>query len=140
MVARVSEVGLTRAKQWLLGAAIVGIALFAGAWGFLHFSIQSDVDEFSARAQASFPSPGDDVSALIAYVQSDRHSLRERNHAVWSLGQLRDSRALPVLEAAFTGEPCHHDVALCQRELKKAIALCRGEAPNILFIRARRSR
>jgi len=100
--------------------------------------IQADVEERSQLAQQLFPRSGDDVAALIAHVQSEQRSLRERNLAVWALGQLRDPRALPVLEAAYTGEPCNHDLFLCQRELSKAMGLCRGETPNILFIHARR--
>lgn len=70
--------------------------------------------------------PGDRIEALMAYADSPKHSLRERNRAVWALGQLGDSRALPLLEKYYTGGPCDHDQALCQDELKKAIRLCRG--------------
>jgi len=129
---------MTRFQQYLLGGALVALAVLAGGWGFLHVTIQTGVEERSQLAQESFSRPGDDVGALIAYVQSEQHSLRERNQAVWALGQLRDPRAVPLLEAAYTGEPCSHDLFLCQRELGKALKLCRGETPNFLFIRTRR--
>jgi HEAT repeat protein len=70
--------------------------------------------------------PGDRVSALMAYLESPTHTLRERNRAIWALGQLGDARALPVLEKHFTDRPCEHNRALCQDELRKAIRLCRG--------------
>lgn len=129
---------LTRGQQYVIGGALVCFALLVGVWGSFHVMIQGGVEEYSAEAQQCFPAPGDDVEALIRYVQSEQHSLGERNRAVWALGQLRDPRALPVLEAAFTGEPCDHARFLCQRELEKAIELCHGETPNFLFIHARK--
>jgi len=71
--------------------------------------------------------PGDVVLALMEYVESPNHTLRDRNRAVWALGRLRDPRALPVLKRHFTDGACDHDRLLCQHELRKAIALCRGE-------------
>lgn len=100
-------------RQYLLGGALVGVALLCGGWGYLHLTIQSDVEKSSQVAQEVFPHPGDDVAALMAIVESAQHSLRERNQAVWALGHLRDPRALSVLEAAYTGEPCDHSRFLC---------------------------
>jgi HEAT repeat protein len=70
--------------------------------------------------------PGDRIEALMTYVESKNHSLRQRNRSVWALGQIGDKRALPVLEKYRTGKPCDHDATLCQREVGKAIKLCRG--------------
>jgi hypothetical protein len=70
--------------------------------------------------------PGNRIPALVAYVESPKHTLRERNRAVWALGQLGDARALPVLEKYLTGGACEHGRLLCQHELRKAIRLCRG--------------
>ena len=80
----------------------------------------------AASDAALLERPGDRVPALIAYLESPGHNLRDRNRAIWALGQLGDARALPVLEKHFTGKPCEHSRALCQAELKKAIRLCRG--------------
>jgi hypothetical protein len=114
---------------------LVCLAVFAGALAWARWQIQSGLDEWCATAQASHPHPGDDVAALIDYVQSESKSLHDRNLAVWALGQARDPRALPVLEAYYTGEKCEHDRSLCQGELEKAIELCEGETPNLLCIR-----
>jgi len=70
--------------------------------------------------------PGDAMAALMAAAQDEAHSLRQRNRAVWALGQRGDPAVLPLLERLYTGEPCDHDRALGQRELRKAIRLCRG--------------
>jgi len=80
----------------------------------------------SVSSEALQHRPGDRVLALMEYVESDAHRLQDRNRAVWALGQLGDARALPVLEKYFTGGPCDHQRALCQRELEKAIRLCKG--------------
>ena len=61
---------------------------------FLRWKIQSALDQWCATAQAAHHHPGDAVAALLEYVESDLHTLRERNSAVWALGQVRDSRAL----------------------------------------------
>ena len=103
--------------------------------GLLRWKIQSSLDQYCAIAQAVHPHPGDAVAALLDYVQSDSHTLRERNLAVWALGQARDSRALSIIERYFSGEKCDHDSNLCQSELNKAIMLCKSESPNLLRIK-----
>jgi hypothetical protein len=80
----------------------------------------------AARDAALEVHAGDSVVALIAFVETPTHTLQRRNRAVWALGQLGDSRALPVLEKHFTGGPCNHEREVCQRELGKALELCRG--------------
>ena len=59
------------------------------------------VKSFSQTAQAQFP--GKRIEALMAMVDCESCSLRDRNNAVWALGQLDDARALPVLEKYHTG-------------------------------------
>ena len=118
------------ARGFLVCLAICTIGL-----GWIRWQIQSGLDEWCATAQASHPRLGDDVAALLDYVQSESHSLRDRNFAVWALGQARDPRALPVLEVYYTGAKCEHDRYLYQGELAKAIKLCKRETPNLLCIR-----
>ena len=121
-------------KRVLVGFLVV-LFLCAGAMGILRHQIQSGLDQWCATAQAAHPHPGDAVAAMLDYVQSETHSLRDRNYVVWALGQARDPRALPVLDGYVTGEPCNHDERLCEGELNKAIALCQGDTPNPLCIR-----
>ncbi len=72
------------------------------------------------------------VEALTALLRSDKVSFERKNRAIWTIGQLADPRALPVLEELRTDipceEPCSKDLAVCQYELEKAIGWCRGEA------------
>ena len=98
----------------------VGVALFAA----IALSIGRGVGEISREAAKEFP--GDQVESLMAFVESDRRTLAERNRAVWALGQLGDKRALPLLRKLYTGRECQHDKYLCQHELRKAITACSG--------------
>jgi len=94
------------------------------AFVMICWSIRSSVIEISAEAVHQYP--GDRIEALMACVDSENLSLRQRNRAVWALSQIGDKRALPMLEKYYTGGPCDHKNALCQRELSKAIKACNG--------------
>jgi hypothetical protein len=117
-----------RHREWLLQwwpiLAVAVLALGYAALVGVAWMVQANAHEMGARAMREFP--GDEVEALMALVQSDRHTLAERNHAVNALGLIGDARARPALEEFYTGEPCRHDTFLCQSELKKAIDKCRG--------------
>jgi len=121
-------------KKVIIGlfvGAICGVCLL----GVIRWRIQSSLDRWCAIAQTAHQHNGDDVAALVDYVESDLHTLSERNCAVWALGQARDVRALSVLEKYYSGEKCDHDRKLCQSELKKAIKLCKPGSYNLLCIK-----
>ncbi len=105
---------------WL--AAGVGLLLLA--YGGMCLVIGAGVDKAAGKARRSFP--GDPGTALIAVATSENFPFKDRNRAIWALGQLGDVRALAPLEALLTGKPCDHAAAVCQRELRKAIRQCRG--------------
>jgi len=110
---------------WLPVMAVAAIVVgFAGLTG-LEWWILGGAHERGAIAMREFP--GDRVEALSALVQSEGHSLTERNRAVWALGQIADPRALPGLQRYYTGGECDHARFLCQYELKKAIDRCNGK-------------
>jgi len=72
---------------------------------------------------------GDCVEALIVQLEDEHQSYVARNHAIWALGQMGDTRALPVLNKFYTGvvperEPLNEMIS--QYELKKAIELVQG--------------
>ena len=118
-----------RAKRILRIVAILVMmcVLFGGtAIGAIFWHIHRSVCDYCAVAQQAYPHPGDDVTALIEFMDSDAYPLRYRNLSVWTLGRLRDRRALPSLTAAYTGSLCDHEKTLCQYELEKAIRLCDG--------------
>lgn len=96
--------------------------------GTVAWHIRRSVNEFRARAQASFPYPDDDVASLLAFALSENQALADRNRAVWTLGRLRDPAALPTLTSLYTGAACDHETSLCQHELGKAIHRCSAGA------------
>jgi hypothetical protein len=111
-------------KKILIYGALSCFAFLFVAYLMACWSIRASVKKFSVEATQQYP--GDRVEALMTYVNSENHSFRQRNHAVWALGQIGDERALPTLEKWYTGQPCDHDNCLCQRELGRAIKLCKG--------------
>lgn len=121
-----------RWRSWLCRGVLAGVFVIA-AFSAVSWTIGSGVRAASGVAQRAYG--GDQVSALMALAQSPMQTLRDRNRAVWALGQLGDARALTVLERHYTGKPCEHDRELCQQELEKAIRLCRGglNVPALLW-------
>jgi hypothetical protein len=109
---------------------LISVVVLLIAYLVLGWRIGSAVDSISCDAAGVHP--GDRVDALIAYASCEEHSLRERNRAVWALGQLGDQRALPFLRS-LEGGTCDHEHRLCQREIRKAIRLCQG-ATNVTAI------
>jgi hypothetical protein len=87
-------------KFAVLPFAIVLAALFVLLAGD-GLIIGSSLRAVSGKAQSQFP--GKRIDALIALAKCDSCDRRDRNHAVWALGQLDDSRALPVLESCYAG-------------------------------------
>jgi hypothetical protein len=119
----------TQAIRIAIGLFVAVVLLGGAALGVIAWRIHESVQEYCGIAQQAHPHPGDDVAALTAFMNSNARSFRERNLAVWTLGRIGDSKALPSLEAVYTGEVCEHDRKLCQYELEKAIKLC-GGVPN----------
>jgi len=99
------------------------------------FVIYKDVKVACLKAQKEYKE--NCVNSLTRLVQSNEKTFRERNTAIWALGQLADSQALPVLNSYYTGivPPKEaFDKALSQYELKKAIKWCeQGNATSWMY-------
>jgi hypothetical protein len=108
-------------RKWPLITAAAFLLLVFG-WTFAFAEIRAGVIGVANSAMARYP--GDRVEALSALVDCDYCSLSDRNHAIWALGQLRDARALPVLERHYTGGPCNHSVTYaspnCRRRSRRS--------------------
>jgi hypothetical protein len=119
-------------KRWMTRSFAAIAVLLLVAYVATSWLIGSSVRTVTAAAQSEHP--GDRIAALMAYVDSPAHGFKNRNRAVWALGQMGNPRALPLLERFYTGEPCDHERSLCQYELKKAIRLCRGATNLSAFV------
>lgn len=89
-------------------------------------SIYNGVKNNCLKAKKSYNQ--DCINSLVKTIQSDKVSFREKNSAVWALGQLADKKALPFLyeldKTTSEQDRCSHDKYLCKYEIKKAIKWC----------------
>ena len=111
-------------KRFLFYGVLPGLVLLFFAYGLACWDIGAGAKSIYEEALEIYP--GNGVSALMKYVDSEEQNLQKRNRAVWALGQLGNPMALPVLLKHCTGRPCDHKKFLCQHELKKAIKQCKG--------------
>jgi hypothetical protein len=109
-------VRLHRIALWtgatLLALAVVAIVAIVAI-------IQLDLRRISNGALERFP--GDRTEALISMVDCESCRLKDRNLAVWALGQMEAEPALEALRLHFDGTECAHSTRLCQYEIGKAI-------------------
>jgi len=69
----------------------------------------------------------DCVDSLILRLSDENSSIREKNRAIWALGQFADKRALSKLQALYTGHILQEKEPIdqvSQYELSKAIKWC----------------
>jgi hypothetical protein len=122
---------ISRLRVWKWGL-VVGLILLMVLFLLTCGSIGGGVRSISDKALREYS--GDRVTVLMAFVESEEQGFRDRNRAIWALGQLGDGRALPILEKYYAGGSLEkrEDLSreLSQHELKKAIHLCEG-AVNI---------
>jgi hypothetical protein len=118
--------------RWTIRISAILLAGLPALFCMVELMIGLGVRRCSHIAQERYP--GDRVKALISMVDCESCNLRDRDHAVWALGQLADHRALPVLEKHYTGKKCDHLHGICQYELEKALKLVRsGRNSEALF-------
>lgn len=112
-------------KAKIFYAASVGISIFL-LFIVITFSwISYEVKNQCLDAQREYG--GNCVESLVSLLNDENKSYRSKNDAIWTLGQLSDNRALPILKSYYTGniparEPL--DKMISQYELKKAIQWC----------------
>jgi hypothetical protein len=105
-----------------------GLLLFVIAgYAAVFASIHGSVTDAARSAMAKYP--GNRVQALCTLVDCQNCGLAERNRAVWALGQLRDTRALPFLMKYYTRQKCNHASDLCQHELQNAVDAIQRRPP-----------
>jgi hypothetical protein len=108
-------------------AGLIGLVVLLLAYGGISFWVQSELDTICAKARQKYP--GDNVDALIVYLNSENLKSKEIHRVIWALGELRNKRALTTLKALLPNEHIN------QYELQKAIKKIEGETPNPYFWR-----
>jgi hypothetical protein len=111
--------------RWSALAVLALVLLAAGtAWAMIEWGVasaqRSAVAQFSGR---------DSSQALIDLVNCENCAMEQRNRAVWTLGQIREQRALAALHQHFYDGPCDHSKFICQHELRKALKRIESQPP-----------
>jgi hypothetical protein len=122
---------IVKRRWWKTGLALAGVVALglAGLEGYIRWTAYG----YSRAAVERFG--GDRAEALIEQVECVSCGLKQRQDAVWALGQMGDGRALKTLRAHLTGKPCDHAKELCQYELEKAIRKIERDTPIRGFLR-----
>jgi hypothetical protein len=117
---------MKRIKKILIISAAAILVVISGAGVFFYISSGKSVQKNIGIAQAKYPGTAED--ALIAFLLDTNNSMQERSHlAIWSLGQIKSEKAIPVLKNFYKNDPegktCkgRHNEVLCQYEIYKAL-------------------
>ena len=113
-------------KRIIVIAGSILLLLLLSSMAFLYFWIGISVKENIKTAKELYPGNAED--ALISLMIDENYSATGRSHtAIWTLGQLKSKKALPLLLELYKDDPkgktCYgkHDSLLCQYEIYKAI-------------------
>ena len=114
--------------KYLIRVFVILVIVLFAIVSIAELLIGSGVRANSQTAQAHFP--GKRVEALIAMVECESCNMQDRNHAVWTLGQLDDPRALPVLQKYYAGTRGYQPNNLSQDRLRIALRHLRHDDHN----------
>ena len=113
-------------KKIIVITVLVLFALLISGYTAIYFWIDSDVKKNIALAKGKYPGTAED--ALLAFLLDTTNSPNDRTHiAVWTLGQIKSEKAIPVLKSLYKNDPegktckVNHSVVLCQYEIYKAL-------------------
>ncbi|MFC1653835.1 HEAT repeat domain-containing protein [Patescibacteria group bacterium] len=126
---------INSAKFGILTALIFGLGFLTGTFLITSVWIGNDVKIQCKSSEVEYG--GDCVERLMVLVSDEERSFRDRNTAIWALGQLGDEKAKPTLESLYTGEIPERepqDEMISQHELKKALNLVSGGLNITRFI------
>lgn len=116
-----------RLKKLFFFVTAIGISIFLLFFVIGCTWIGNDVKTRCQDAKSQYG--GDCTEALISQLKDENQGFKARNSAIWALGQLGESKALPVLQSFYTGNIPERESlnkGISQYELKKAINLTSG--------------
>lgn len=116
----------------LIAAFVFGLLIFF----YSFYVIYKGVKVACVKAKTEYQE--ECVDSLIKVVKAGDKTFRDKNHAVWALGQLADKKALPFLyelgDFLPKQERCSYDDFLCKYEVEKAIKWCeRGNVTSWMY-------
>ena len=113
----------TNLQKIIFSVFLIGLAAFIILFAIALRMIYSGVESICEISSNKFES--DNVEALISLIESDEFSFKQKNKAIWALGQIGDRRALPLLRKLDTDEiqkkPHDSDKYIVQYSVEKAI-------------------
>ena len=113
----------TCSRKFISRVILIGLAIFIIVFAISLHMIYSGVKSICEIATNKFEP--DNVLALISLIESDEFPFKQKNKAIWALGQIGDKRALPLLRQLDTDEiqekPLNSDMYIVQYSVEKAI-------------------
>ncbi len=113
----------TSLRKFILSVILIGLAVLIILFAVSLRMIYTGVESICEIASNKFET--DNVEALISLIESDEFSFKQKNKAIWALGQIGDRRALPLLRKLDTDEiqekPLDSDKYIVQYSVEKAI-------------------
>lgn len=113
-------------RRFLIIAGLA-LGLVSVTLAVIHIRIGHSVKAHISEATGMYAGNAED--ALIALMSDPGNTFYDRTHkGVWTLGQIRSEKALPLLFQLYKNDPegksCfgHHDSMICQYEIHKAIS------------------
>lgn len=106
-------------KKIILILAVIAVAAFASGLFSIYYTVWKTCD--SAKEKHG----GNCQSALVKVLEDEKAGPKEKNDAIWALGQMADPESLSALEKIYAGkvpegrEPLNEVIS--QYEIEKAI-------------------
>jgi hypothetical protein len=124
-------------KHYFLYLCAIGISIFVLFFIITCTWIGFEIKNVCHEAKNTYINEQSCNQVLIRMLDDNQQSYKNRNDAIWALGQIGNPDSLPVLQKYYTGiipnrEPLNKTIS--QYELKKAINLAKGGTNISAFI------
>lgn len=124
-------------KQYFLYLCALGVSIFILFFIILCTWIGFEIKNVCHEAKNTYGNKLGCSQALAKTLDDDKQSFKNKNDAIWALGEIGNPDSLPVLKKYYTGiiparEPLYKTIS--QYELKKAINLTSGGLNISAFI------
>jgi len=124
-------------KNYFLYLCIIGISIFVLFFIITCTWIGYEIKSVCREAKNTYGAKLNCSQVLAKTLDDNKQSFKNKNDAIWALGQIGNPDSLPILQKYYTGiiparEPLYRTIS--QYELKKAINLVNGGTNISAFI------